>query len=134
MTDATIDGIRAKPVIVADCIKAKPVIVADGKVCSRCRCSKPNGDFIGKNNRQVKTCLRCRTNCPKKSKEKSAEYARKFRVANPAYDKRDRKAYMKEYNQKVRDSKTQQKALIVLTEVLTEVTRIPVEAPIIQVV
>lgn len=71
--------------------------------CSRCHCFKPVADFVGKR-KQVKTCVRCRDTNKKpptaERKAKLAGYSRAFRKANPAYDKRDRRAYNAERKKK----------------------------------
>lgn len=80
----------------------------DTKECSRCHCSKPLADFVGRRGGGLKTCVKCRDSSNNGriiDPVKNREYQRNFRARNPGYDNRDRREYLKNYHRMKKQNK-----------------------------
>ena len=80
--------------------------------CSRCHGLKPCSDFVGKKAPVVKTCIRCRSNKPKPTREKNKQYNDARRLKFPEHDRRDRRDYMYNYYRMRKEKKEIEKMRI----------------------
>ena len=85
--------------------------------CSRCHNFKPLEDFKGKRIATVKTCVRCRTNTNKVSKEQRKQYNINARLKNPDFDQSARAEYKHQWYLKKKLAKKNETVEVIASDI-----------------